>query len=247
MDFKLSLPITLLFSGFKKSVMFFRKNTVKDHGKLDVSRVVDQGEISSFSNLTQIDNLTVRELSNYFYNFLENNISSKYLKDGSPPNDLDKLPNDKKLKFIVNNTRISTFFIFTDGERVALFDRSKSNKGIQKIQNDRFDVFGSVTFENSSLKLKITNDSFLNSKIEKIEGIPGLAFEDSIEPDDNLLGRQTVIMIGFSVYVSPQDLDKSQSNESSIINIYNLSSLPDEECLTSKAKLGIDFLKSKIS
>ncbi|BCL72182.1 hypothetical protein TUMSATVNIG1_41490 [Vibrio nigripulchritudo] len=245
MDFKLTFPFAVILKFIKKSIKWFRRTETQEHGKLDVSKVVEQGAISSFTNNNSLNGLTVGDLNKYFLQFVEKNIDTKYLKDGSLPPNVDRLPDEQKIKFIINNTRISTFFSFTDGSKILLLNRSKTTEGYERLKNTKYDVFGSVSFENSTIKLKLSKNDFLKSKVKSIEGIPGLAFEDTVEPDDNLLGRQTVIMIGFSILLSPEDFMKAESSSAYTLETFELSSLPDSELLTSKSKLSIDYLLSR--
>jgi len=243
MDFKITLPFITIWSGVKKIVKWLRKSSTQEHGKVDVSKVIDQGSILSFADDHDLIKMTVKDLNKYFLDFAEKNIHERYLKDGATEKDL--LPEEKKVKFIINNTRISTFFVFTDGYRILLLNRAKTKDGFHRVENTKYDVFGSVSFENCTILLKLTKNDFLDSKIVKIEGVPGLAFEDSVETEDNLLGRQTIIMLGFAVYVSEDDLSKAESNNSYDLCTFTLDNLPDSEVLTSKSKLSIDYLATK--
>lgn len=220
-----------------------RKSSTQEHGKVDISKVVDQGSILSFSDNNDSENMTVKDLNKYFLDFVEKNIDERYLKDGAT--ETDRLPEEKKVKFIINNTRISTFFAFTDGHRILLLNRSKTKDGFHRVENTKYDVFGSVSFENCTILLKLTKNDFLDAKIISIEGVPGLAFEDSVETEDNLLGRQTIIMLGFVINLSAQDLSKAESNKSYELCCFHLDNIPDSEILTSKAKLSIDYLTSR--
>ena len=75
--------------------------------------------------------------------------------------------------------------------------------------------------------------------------VPGFAFEDTVEPEDNLFGRQTVIMLGFELLIKSEDLDKAESTETSKIEIRKITSIPDGDLLTSKAKHGMSYLNAK--
>lgn len=94
-----------------------------------------------------------------------------------------------------------------------LHNRSESDLWVMTVENEKYDCFGSDGFENSSIKLKIAPDDFFRSTILDIDGIPGFAFEDSIQPHGNLLGRQTVIMIGFVCYICSEDWSKACSTK----------------------------------
>ena len=144
-------------------------------------------------------------------------------------------------RIVVNQTRFSTFVVFTDGNRIALFDRGKDRKNTN-VENDRFDVFGSVQFENRTIKNKIKNPEFFDSKILKVEGIHGVAIEDNKSKRTN--ERETAVMVGVCIYLSQKDLDKSKEGvENKEIELFQITSLPLlESKLTSKANLSVSHL-----
>lgn len=243
-DLKFSIPINFLYKLAVKFIIWVRKTKTIDNGEVGISKVIHQGKIFSCLNNYTKGSLTIQEIPGFLRVLAEKNIDKRYRKDGSDKNN-DKLPNEEKIKVLVNNTRISTFFLFTDGKRVLLHNREKSDSYVKTHENDKYDCFGSVSFENSSIKLKIETNDFFDSKILEIDCIPGFAFEDTIEPYDNLLGRQTVIMVGFVFYLSLDNLKKAKSTKTSVIELFDLSSLPSQVLLTSKARLGLEFLQIK--
>lgn len=220
----------------KKLIKWLQRHEVKGSGNINLGKVSSQGHINNFFPNCDVDDtsqkLKVGDLTEYFKNYVAKNIPSQYLKnhDGS----------DSK-KFIINNTRISTFFVFTDDVKVLLFDRTNSN--LQNIINNNYDCFGSVDFENSSLSKKITNQSFFGSDIEKIDYVPGFAFEDNVETKDNFCVFQTAIMFGFVFYISTQDLKSAVKNNKNL-HLENLNEI-STDTLTSKAKLAVEYLRSK--
>lgn len=167
-----------------------------------------------------------------------------------------KLKTENKNNVIFfNNTRVSTFILFTDGKRVLLYDR-EANQSLAEIENLKFDAHGAKPFHNSSLKCKLPNQ-FMTSKIINMESIPGIV----IESNDNLFLKITrrsevAVMFGFIVYISPYNLEKGiesspvdcdnkmvNVNDNKIIALNCLSI--DDENLTAKAKLGIKYLQLK--
>lgn len=143
----------------KKLIKWLQRHEVKGSGNINLGKVSSQGHIDNFFPICNIDNtnkkLKVGDLAGYFKNYVAKNIPPQYTKE----------QNGYK-KFVINNTRISTFFTFTDGLKVLLFDRTNSN--LQTVINNNYDCFGSVDFENSSLSKKIASSSFFGSDIEKI-------------------------------------------------------------------------------
>lgn len=144
--------------------------------------------------------------------------------------------------FLINNTRISNFVAIADigRERIMLLDRPNCDINLISVENNKLDVFGSVFFENNTLISKLgSSPDFLNASIVKIEEIPGFAFEDNENKD---LQRETVIMFGYVVYVSKEDLAKV--NENNDITLFNIRD--NSKNLTAKAKLALNFLKQKM-
>ena len=243
MDYKLSIPIKLLYGLTVKFILWVKKNETKNNGEVNISKVIHQGKVFSCLKDYKSNSLSVEEIPEYLLKLTEQTIDPRYKKSGNLSKH-DKLPNEEKVKILINNTRISTFFVITDGDNILLHNREKTNDEILTLENNKYDMFGSVSFENSTIKLKIKNNDFFQSKIKSIKCIPGFAFEDTIEPEDNLFGRQTVIMIGLVLYLSKKDFDKAESTKTSIVEKFHLNDTPNERILTSKAKLGIDFLRT---
>lgn len=155
-------------------------------------------------------------------------------------NELDKTYNSTRV--IVNNTRLSTFIVFTDGKRIVLFDRPKDTKNTN-VTNPLLDVFGSVQFENRTIKNKIKNPDFFNSKILKVEEISGAAIENNkLKIGDD---TETAVMFGACVHLSPRDLEKAKigADEGDIV-IYFATEIKNmnSELLTSKAMLGVNHV-----
>ena len=244
MDYKISLPIKLAYNLAVKFILWVKKNETKDNGEIKISKVFHQGKLFTCSKEYVKNSLTIEEVPEFLLKLAEQNIDLKYRNNGSFAKH-DKLLNDDKIKILINNTRISTFFVFSDGNRVLLHNREKTHNDLSILENDKYDMFGAVSFENSTIKLKIKDNDFFKSKITSIECIPGFAFEDTIEPNDNLLGRQTVIMIGLVLYLNSENFDKADSTNTSIVEKFNLQDIPNEKLLTSKANLGINYLIDK--
>lgn len=91
-------------------------------------------------------------------------------------------------------TRISTFVAFIDGKNILLAGRENMK---QSVENNTIDCFGSVSFNNSSLKFKI-GEGLFNADIKKNFSVWNCAIENNDE--------ENVVMIGWVVEVSSEDL-----------------------------------------
>lgn len=188
--------------------------------------------------------MTVADLPEYLLIFAQKNFNDRYLKSDIVWNN-DELPNEKNIKVLINDTRISTSLCFTDGEKVLLFDRDRSD--LQNVKNMGWDCFGSVAFENASLKLKLGKESnFLFSIVNGIELIPGFVYEDNIDLLSKCSIKQTAIMFCFVVYVSPADLMKAVSSEVDNLKLFPINdTLSSTITLTAKADLSLGYLRGK--
>lgn len=142
------------------------------------------------------------------------------------------------------NTRISTFVAFTDGKNILLFDRSKAGDGQTSVFNNKWDVFGSVQFENRSIKAKIFSEDFMKAPIQELKPIYGAAFEDNSGHNDTNK-QEVAVMFGVFAFMSERDLSLAlQDNRYGnlcIMNVDKANNIPDED-LTSKAYLSIKQL-----
>lgn len=151
-------------------------------------------------------------------------------------------------RFLFFKVRISTFVVFTDGERILLLDRSKGfTLNIKKLKSYQLDVYGSLFFHNPSLHYKLPKD-FINLKVSNVEPISGFVLE---KMQRVILGinfpykEDVAILFGFLIYLTPEDLNKGIDE---LNYIYKLSDISiDDANLTEKAKIGIKHLKDKIS
>jgi hypothetical protein len=179
---------------------------------------------------------TPREIESKFEEMLRTQVPVSW----KHRNDSDKIFNATRV--IVNSTRFSTFVAFTDGVRIVLFDRAR-DRANTSVTNERFDVFGSVQFENRTIKSKIKNDAFFDTKIIRVEEISGAAIEDNILKAGS--DTETAVMFGACIYMSPEDLDLAKigatNNE---IVIYSISAMHKikSEWLTSKAMLSVSHI-----
>ena len=172
------------------------------------------------------------DIPKLFKSYLEAQIPQSYKKQ-------DKQKDGTlQTRVMINGTRISNFVSFTDGERIALYDRDASD--IQFVSNPLLDVFGAVTFENNSIFLKVKNEKFKNVELKKILEIPGFAFEDNI---NKYLETETVIMFGYSVLVAAQDLDLIIIGSKGTIKLWSLDSDAPKNA-TAKARLAFQFSKA---
>jgi hypothetical protein len=139
----------------------------------------------------------------------------------------------------INKTRISTFVSFTDGNRVLIFDRVLGSSHTTVI-NRLFDVFGSVDFENRSLKKKIRNRSFFELVAKRVELIPGFAFEDNHNQTHS--DEETVIMFGFNVWLEPQELEMGADSKGVVRVMDTAKWVEHPEVFTAKASRAIGSL-----
>ena len=226
-----------------QQVLKIRNDKTRLCGKLDLTKIQEQNAIESFIGINYKENsFTVRNLPDYFYQFAINNINSKYLTYDSGVTN-GQLAHIKQTRFLINSTRISTFLCFTDSENILVYERMESN--LQRVQNSRYDCFGSVTFENCTIFLKIDNtDNFYDSNIINLEFIPGLAYEDNFENNK----KETVIMFGYIIYLSKENLAKGITTNSKNLKLINICDKNiEDEALTSKLKLAKHFLLKKYS
>lgn len=152
-----------------------------------------------------------------------------------------------KEEVYIDKTRISTFVMFTDGSRVALIDRRNSDVK-QAVENPLLDCHGAIPFNNTSLHTKVSNE-FMDSSIIKMIAIPGVAIEKNQKKLFKLLipgSFETCIMIGFIVFVSEVDLEKTNDDKKIKNNqLFKLSCIsPEEKNLSSKVSLALKFLKA---
>lgn len=174
------------------------------------------------------------EIPILFKSYLDAQIPKKYKrpdkqKDGSV-----------QTRFIINETRISNFVSFTDGKRIALFNRDIAD--MQQVENPYYyDVFGAVTFENNSLFMKIKNKKFKEVRLKAMDEIPGFAFEDNI---NKYLETETVIMFGYSAVIAPEDLDLITVDSEDTITLWNVDADVPRNT-TAKARLAFNFAKKE--
>lgn len=213
-----------------------------DQGHLPVWKVSHQGAVVNFFSSNNVES-KISDLPRVLYTMVSQLINDNFLIDKT------HFYGYEKCVFRVNSTRFSTFFVFTDGARVLFHCRHKGELANQTIESNRYDMFGSVSFENCTLGVKIGNKKgFLDKKPRSINLIPGFAFEDTNESisGDLFSPRTTVVMIGFCIFMDSEDLDCAESiAQKSIIEIFPISDTPAADKLTSKANLAINYLKQQ--
>lgn len=173
---------------------------------------------------------TPRDLEEYFEKILRNIPSDwKFFDKQTDTKDAHRV-------VIGENTRISTFVSFTDGERMLIFDRKNADTKKVNVQNPKLDVFGSMQFENRSLSTKIPIDTFLDSEIIEIKPIYGIAIEENRLIDK--AEKETVVMVGINIYMKAEDLRKALDEKD--IQLYSVATLNARANeLTSKAHLAV--------
>lgn len=195
---------------------------------------------SPFGN--EVHGYTPKTLESYFDTILRNFIPRNCVQE--PDKFKDENGNvEEAHRVIIGNTRISTFVAFTDGENILLFDRTKA-KGKTNVTNNRYDVFGSVQFENKTIKRKITSVSFLDKPIKELKPIYGAAFEDNHD-FANADNKEVAVMFGVFAVMSKKDLQSALENNDDgalfIISIDKANNMKHED-FTSKAYLSIKQL-----
>ena len=195
-----------------------------------------------FSLINNFQPTKVSELEVMFENFLYTQVSNNYTIP-------DKFENGETAhRVIIGSTRFSNFAVFTDGERIVIFDRQK-DKPNTNVTNDRYDVFGSVQFENRSIKTKIKSKKFLEAPIIKIQEICGIAIEYNHNKRDHEV-KETVVMLGICIHMSSADINlAAQNTNNGEIVICDIRALLNfnQDKLTSKARLALRHLSSKPS
>ncbi len=233
--FTITIPNLIKINLFSKS----KKYNVDKQGMINLENLKNIKKINSLYKADNLDKLYVRDLPKYFEHFVKLTTPKEYIRD-----DYDDRIKEDITKFIINYTRISTFVCFTDGKQLLLFDRRDNDKSKINVENPKFDCFGSVGFENSSIRLKIRNPEFYESEIKKIEFIPGMAYEDNDGSPDNHIGVETAIMFGYILYLSENDLKIAQLKSEEKILLFDIhSNIINSGNLTAKAQLAIDFLR----
>jgi hypothetical protein len=201
-----------------------------------VFRVVTQGEYPiSPHDVFAGERILIEELPNCLKNFLERYVNTEYKK-------IISSNGQKNTIVTINNTRISTFFSFTDGQKLLVLDRANS-PDVTTVINRNYDVFGSVGFENYSIFKKIENKDFFKCMPTNIKAIPGFVFEDNVDSNSK---AETVIMFGYHVFMESEDLLKGVNSppRDSIVTTFDV---PEERPraqlqLTAKARHAIDSL-----
>jgi len=213
---------------------------VKEDGYLDLSpstvfcgKVTHQSDIPSLTwNIFPNKKIEIKKIPSQLKIFLNDHVSPHYKKTFL-------IEGLEKTTVLINKTRVSTFFSFTDGHRILLYDRVQG-KDKTTIENQRRDVFGSVDFENYSIFDKINNKEFFDCITENIELIPGFVFEDNTTSSAS--DRETVIMFGYHVYLKPSDLEKGKIG-CPAVDLFNIPNrLRGSLQLTAKARHSIESL-----
>lgn len=234
--------IKILFS-FCMKYLNWRKKLTNDQGRflIDDRVVYQQSSVDFLNGGGHVSR--IRDFPDFLHDLLMRNVEEKYRTAESDDRGF------KRTIFRVNGCRISTFFVFTDGEHVVVHNRMSSDPGLQRIANAKFDMIGSVNFENVSMFGKISDEAkFFDSKPIEIELIPGFAFEDTTEVVWNELfyPKTAVVMVGLCIKLASDDLKKVRSiNGKSLIEITRIHELPAEDVMTSKAKLAAGYLRKK--
>ncbi|MEI6708937.1 MAG: TIR domain-containing protein [Methylococcales bacterium] len=203
------------------------RHDVKVTNHLDINLSVDEV-------FEDYKNVSINEIPHLLANYLKHGIDSSYQI---------LYPEYSSNTVIINQTRISTFIAFTDEKNILVFERQLADTAQTQVKSDSIDVFGSVQFENRTIFAKIAKDDFAKSKILKIEYIPGFAVEDNV---DKSRKRETVIMIGYAVFVSEEDLKKGVNGKTTALYKINDRLLRQSKNLTSKAKLAVTYLNSRL-
>jgi len=235
-DIKLSDIATKIANGSTLQEKDDKTTASHDNGALDlgrISRKLITEEQNSIRLINDFSANTPLEIEKHFENMLSTfSIPEHWQKRNAQDIEYNAT------RVLVNSTRFSTYVAFTDGTRIVLFDRAA---GVDKtnVLNERYDVFGSVQFENRTIKMKIPNDKFLNSEIQGIEEITGAAIEDN--KDQTGFEAETAVMFGICVYLKPEDLDYAKTKDVGIYPVEEVTNFKKTQ-LTSKAQLSLQHI-----
>ena len=240
-DIKLSDIATKIANGATLQEKETGTTASHDNGALDlgrISRKLVTEEQHSIRLINDFSANTPLEIEDHFENMLSTFAIPEHWQKRNAQ-DIEY----NATRVLVNSTRFSTYVVFTDGTRIVLFDRAA---GIDKtnVFNERYDVFGSVQFENRTIKMKIPNEKFLNSEIQGIEEITGAAIEDN--KDQTGFEAETAVMFGICVYLKPEDLDHAKTNDVGIYPVEEVTNFKKSQ-LTSKAQLSLQHIIRQLS
>ena len=141
---------------------------------------------------------------------------------------------------------IYKYIVLGDYEKIPPLIEVYKKSPKKMIINNRLDCYGAIEFHNPSLKYKLPS-VFLESEIEKIEPIPGIALEKNVKKLLKLpifKTKNTAVMIGFIIKLSTEELLKGEDERNTLYSIHCLSS--ENNNLTSKAKLSIRHIKTPV-
>lgn len=224
-----------------------RKATAIDHNKsaytgsnehIDGTVFKTEGQLMYSTPSERGQKYTPRTLEGYFEKILDSFIPPNYSRDSQ---EFDGIESHTVR---MGQTRISTFVAFTDGKDILLFDRAKANPNQKNVENNRYDVFGSVQFENRTIKRKIQSETFLDAPIQKLEPIYGAAFEDN-HAYAIAQKQEVAVMFGVFAYMSSEDLNSAldvNDNGALFISPIAVVNSMTSDKFTSKAYLSIKQL-----
>ena len=134
--------------------------------------------------------------------------------------------------------RISTFIAFHDGKNILLFGRNEN----QLVENDGVDVFGAVNFNNGSLwtgnqKFSKITEHLFNANITEVTPVSDIVIEDN--------GEEKVVMVGWALKVSPEDLKAGVVDGKSFIQSIEDAAKRDD--LVAKAGASVKELQNFLS
>lgn len=179
-----------------------------------------------------------------FENFVQQYIEPQWI-GAKPKKAGDDKQNGQETMVVVNQTRFSTFVVFTDGEYVLLYNRKEN-----AVDNPRLDVFGSMEFENRSILEKLSGaQDFLNkAKIKQAKPLYGAAVESIANQNDPEHSKSsTAVMFGMALFVSAKDLQLAvdlsfNNNADRSLSLHAIEKVCDMINLTAKARLAVKQL-----
>lgn len=145
--------------------------------------------------------------------------------------------------FTLGATRLSSFLaIVSKTGAILMIDRSRSK--VPTTDNERFDFFGSVGYENLSLHKKLLNAPMSDKlKVLEYKSIPGFVAEEVYFEDSGKY--ETAVMIGHLAVVTHEGMqamrESTNTNNGDLI-ILDRPSYPDHSAMTAKAVLAINYI-----
>ncbi len=217
----------------------YEASKVTPHDRSIAGRVVEDQIPFSLPIINPSELTNLKDLVGKLQDYASTSLSRKHrtedvlLHDGS-----------KQTIYTLGTTRFSTFFaVVSEQGSVLMIDRSKSK--IPTTGNEHFDFFGSVGYENLSIREKLFNaPNYQELSVKQYKTIPGFAAENIYFTESGK--HETAVMIGHLAIVSHAAIEamrQSAENKNEELIIKGPSEYPDNTAMTAKAVLAIDYIR----